>query len=42
MAILSKDTKIGNKKPLLLDTISNVAVDLNDYVIEGFYIFNNV
>ena len=42
MAILSKDTKIGNKKPLLLDTISNVAVDLNDYVIEGFYTFNNV
>ena len=32
MAILSKNTKIGNKKPLLIaDNIKYKNIDLNDY-----------
>ena len=43
MAILSKNTLIGGKKPLLLDnTISSKSINLNDYTIEGHYIFNNL
>ena len=43
MAILSKNTKIGNKKPLLIaDNIKSKNIDLNDYTSEGNYIFNNL
>lgn len=43
MAILSKNTLIGGKKPLLLDnTISSKSINLNDYTTEGHYIFNNL
>lgn len=43
MAILSKNTKIGNKKPLLIaNNILSKDIDLNTYVNEGIYLFNNL
>lgn len=43
MAILSKNTKIGNKKPLLIaDNIKSKNIDLNDYTSEGVYIFKDL
>lgn len=43
MAILSKNTKIGNKKPLLIaDNIKSKNIDLNDYTSEGIYIFKDL
>ena len=40
MAILSKNTKIGNKKPLLIaDNIKSKNIDLNVYTSEVVYIF---
>lgn len=42
MALLSKNTTIGGKNPLLYKTISNTSVDLNTFHDEGIYIFNNL
>lgn len=42
MALLSKNTTIGGKNPLLYKTISNTTVNLNEYHDEGTYIFNNL
>lgn len=42
MALLSKNTTIGGKNPLLYKTISNISVDLNTFHDEGTYIFNNL
>lgn len=43
MAILSKNTKIGNKKPLLIaNNILSKDIDLNTYVNEGIYLFNKL
>lgn len=42
MALLSKNTTIGGKNPLLYKTISNTSIDLNIFHDEGTYIFNNL
>ena len=40
---ISKNTKIGNKKPLLIaDNIKSKNIDLNDYTSEGIYIFKDL
>lgn len=42
MALLSNNTTIGGKNPLLYTTISNTSVNLNTYYDEGSYKFNNL
>ena len=42
MSILSKNTTIGGKKPLLILNSKNKDIDLNTYQSEGIYIFNNL
>lgn len=42
MALLSNNTTIGGKNPLLYTTVSNTSVNLNTYYDEGSYKFNNL
>ncbi len=42
MAILSENTLIAGKKPVLKDIISNQSVNLDDYTIDGIYKFDNL
>lgn len=42
MAILSKNTTIGGKNPVLSKEITDTTVNLNDYKTEGEYIFTKV
>lgn len=42
MAILSKNTTIGGKSPILFKEIANSTVDLDNYKIEGEYLFTKI
>ena len=42
MAILSSNTFIGGKKPILSNIISSKSVNLNDYTTEGHHMFYNL